>query len=116
MYTLYWSKGSANMVCHAALIEIGAPYKLIEIDADKGEQKSAAYLKINPHARVPTLIVSPYAKRGEIGHGQYEHASILKLIEWRFGLDPLTDRDRRAATFLEALDFSQSPRPPVSLP
>jgi phospholipase C len=65
--------------------------------------------------RVPTLIVSPYARRGEIGHGQYEHASILKLIEWRFSLEPLTERDRGAATFFEALDFSQSPRPPVPL-
>jgi len=66
--------------------------------------------------RVPTLIVSPYARRGAIGHGQYEHASILKLIEWRFSLEPLTERDRDAATFFEALDFSQSPRAPVPLP
>jgi acid phosphatase len=67
-------------------------------------------------SRVPTLIVSPYARRGVIGHGQYDHASILKLIEWRFALEPLTDRDRGAATFFEALDLSQSPRPPVQLP
>ena len=67
-------------------------------------------------SRVPTLIVSPYAKRGYIGHGQYDHASILKLIEWRFGLEPLTERDRGAAVPLEAFDFSQAPRPPVSLP
>jgi phospholipase C len=66
--------------------------------------------------RVPTLVVSPYARRGQIAHGQYEHASILKLIEWRFGLEPLTDRDRRAAAFLEAFDFTQPPRPPVPLP
>jgi phospholipase C len=67
-------------------------------------------------SRVPALIVSPYARRGVIGHGQYDHASILKLIEWRFALEPLTDRDRGAATFFEALDLSQSPRPPVPLP
>jgi glutathione S-transferase len=72
MYTLYWSKGSANMVCHAALIEIGAPYKLVEVDADKNEQKSAAYLKINPHARVPTLI--------EDGRIMYESAAILLYL------------------------------------
>lgn len=72
MYTLYWSKGSANMVCHAALIEIGAPYKLVEINADKNEQKSAAYLKINPHARVPTLI--------EDGRIMYESAAILLYL------------------------------------
>src|SRR5881296_3691175 len=66
--------------------------------------------------RVPTLIVSPYAKRGVVAHGLYDHASILKLIEWRFGLEPLTERDRRAAVFLEAFDFGQRARPPVALP
>jgi phospholipase C len=40
----------------------------------------------------------------------------LKLIEWRFGLEPLTERDRRAAAPLEAFDFSQTPRGPVPLP
>jgi phospholipase C len=65
---------------------------------------------------VPALVVSPYARRGLVAHGQYDHASILKLIEWRFGLEPLTERDRRAAAFLEAFDFAQPPRPPVPLP
>jgi phospholipase C len=67
-------------------------------------------------ARVPALIVSPYARRGLLAHGQYDHASVLKLIEWRFGLEPLTARDRDAGLFLEALDFSQPPRPPIALP
>ena len=61
-------------------------------------------------------IVSPYAKRGVVAHGQYDHASILQFIEWRFGLDPLTERDRSAAAFLEAFDFDQAPRPPIALP
>ena len=66
--------------------------------------------------RVPTLVVSPYARHGVVAHGQYDHASILKLIEWRFGLEPLTARDRSAAVFLEAFDFNQPPRSPISLP
>ncbi len=66
--------------------------------------------------RVPALIVSPYAKRGIVAHGQYDHASILKFIEWRFGLEPLTERDRRAEAFLEAFDFDQPPRQPIALP
>jgi phospholipase C len=66
--------------------------------------------------RVPALIVSPYARRGMVAHGQYEHASILKLIEWRFGLAPLTERDAGADTFLEAFDFAQPPRAPIALP
>jgi len=28
----------------------------------------------------------------------------------------LTDRDRRAAAFLEAFDFRQAPRAPITLP
>lgn len=66
--------------------------------------------------RVPTLIVSPYARRGVVAHGQYDHASILKFIEWRWGLAPLTERDRRADAFLEAFDFSQSPRAAIAPP
>jgi acid phosphatase len=66
--------------------------------------------------RVPTLIVSPYAKRGFIGRREYDHASVLKLIEWRFELEPLTARDRRAEAPLEAFDFTQAPRARVGLP
>lgn len=67
-------------------------------------------------SRVPTLIVSPYARRGLVAHGEYDHASILKFIAWRWGLPPLTERDRKAAAFLEAFDFSQPPRAPIALP
>lgn len=69
-----------------------------------------------PGSRVPTLLISPYAKRGYVAHGTYDHTSILKLIEWRFNLEPLTDRDRNARVPLEAFDFDQSPRRPVRLP
>jgi len=56
MYKLYWSPGSAAMAPHALLNEIGKPVELIKIDDEKNEQKSAAYMKLNPHGRVPTLI------------------------------------------------------------
>ena len=47
--------------------------------------------------RVPCLLVSPLARRGFVGHKQYDHTSILSMIEWRWGLDPLTRarRDRQ---------------------
>ena len=56
MYKLYWSPASANMTPHAMLEDIGVPYELIKVDTSKGEQRSPGYLKINPHARVPTLV------------------------------------------------------------
>jgi phospholipase C len=56
--------------------------------------------------RVPVLIISPYAQRGFVAPGQYDHTSILKMIEWRFGLPALTVRDETAKNLAEALDFS----------
>ena len=43
--------------------------------------------------RVPAIIVSPFARPGFVDHRQYETASILKLIEFRFNLLPLAQRD-----------------------
>ena len=42
-----------------------------------------------PGCRVPTLIISPYAKTGFVDHTQYDTGSILKFITKRFELDPL---------------------------
>jgi glutathione S-transferase len=56
MYKLYWAPGSAAMAPHAMLEDIGAPFELVKIDTKAGAQLGADYLKLNPHARVPTLI------------------------------------------------------------
>jgi len=56
MYKLFWSPGSANMTPHAVLEEIGAPFELIKIDLDAGQHRKPEYLKLNPNARVPTLV------------------------------------------------------------
>jgi phospholipase C len=67
--------------------------------------------------RVPTLIISPYAKRGFIDSTQYEFSSVLRFIEDNWGLRPyLTARDRHAADLTNGLNFSQGPRPPEPQP
>ncbi len=43
--------------------------------------------------RVPALFVSPFTQNGGVSHTVFDHTSILKLIEWRWGLSPLTARD-----------------------
>jgi phospholipase C len=45
--------------------------------------------------RIPAVTVSPYARRGHVDHGIYGFESILKMIRYRFGLDPLTRRESR---------------------
>jgi len=43
--------------------------------------------------RVPAIIISPFVKHGAIDNTEYETVSILKLIERRFQLAPLSVRD-----------------------
>jgi phospholipase C len=56
--------------------------------------------------RVPCVVISPYAQRGFIAHEQYDHTSILKMIEWRFGLPPLTVRDQTANNLADVLNLA----------
>ena len=57
--------------------------------------------------RTPALLVSPFARRGRTSHTLYEHASLLRLIEWRWGLDPLSVRDQTANNPALELDFTR---------
>lgn len=49
-----------------------------------------------PGSRIPAIIISPYAKRGYVDHTSYDTTSILKLIEQRYDLEPLGERDKEA--------------------
>ncbi|MGZ5052428.1 MAG: alkaline phosphatase family protein [Methylobacter sp.] len=60
-----------------------------------------------PGSRIPTIVMSPFAKKGHIDHTYYDTTSILKLIENRFGLMPLGERDANANGLEGAFDFSQ---------
>ena len=44
--------------------------------------------------RIPMLVVSPYAKKGYVDHVYHDHASILKFIEYNWGISPLSARSR----------------------
>ena len=69
--------------------------------------------------RVPTLIVSPFARgnpaKPRINSLLFDHTSVLKLIEWRWNLEPLTARDAsdEIANLASALNFTT---PNVTLP
>jgi phospholipase C len=63
--------------------------------------------------RVPCVAVSPFARRGYVGTNVYDHTSILKMVEWRWGLAPLTARDAAARNLAETFDFAD---PDFSVP
>jgi phospholipase C len=65
--------------------------------------------------RAPALLVSAWAKRGFVNHDTNDFTSMLKLIEENWGLEPLTARDRKAGSLMNAFDFSGRPRPAVFL-
>ena len=51
--------------------------------------------------RVPAIVASPFtignAERPRVTHGLFDHTSVLKLVEWRWGLKPMTARDASTA-------------------
>jgi len=44
--------------------------------------------------RIPLIAVSPYARPGHVDHTYYDHASIIKFIEYNWGLPHLSARSR----------------------
>ena len=52
---------------------------------------------LGPGARIPALIISPFAKRATVDHTQYDTESILRLITRRFGLEVLPGIAQRDA-------------------
>ncbi|MBS1838097.1 MAG: phospholipase, partial [Actinobacteria bacterium] len=59
--------------------------------------------------------VSPFAPKKLETAGPYEHCSVLRMIEWRWGLEPMAVRDAKAKNLADALDFSKR-RDAVTLP
>jgi phospholipase C len=65
--------------------------------------------------RVPALLISAYARRGEVNHTVLDYTSALKFIEQNWRLAPLTSRDARASSLAGAFNFAAGPRPAVLL-
>ncbi len=59
--------------------------------------------------RVPAGVVSPYARPRYVSHVVHDHTSILKLVETKWNLPPLTHRDAAADDLLDLVDFDGSP-------
>ncbi len=59
--------------------------------------------------RVPAVVVSPYAKPGHVSSTDYDHTSVLKLIEEKWNLPSLTERDKAATSPLEMMDLDGPP-------
>ena len=56
MLKLYYAAHTCALATHIVLEEVGADYSTVKVDFAKTEQRSPAYLKINPKGRVPALV------------------------------------------------------------
>ncbi|WP_323962832.1 glutathione S-transferase family protein [Aeromonas hydrophila] len=83
---LYLTPGTCAMAVRIALVEAGAPHQIRRVDFASGEQRSPAYLAINPKGRVPALVT----ERGVLT----ETPALLLYVAQRFPdakLAPLND-------------------------
>ncbi len=72
--------------------------------------------------RVPTVVVSPWARANHVSHTVYDHTSVLRFIETKWNLPALSYRDANVNNMVDCLDlrapaFSVPPSlPPAPLP
>lgn len=121
---LFAAPMSSATPVHHALVELGVEFELVLFDLARGEQKSPAYLAVNPHGVVPTLVVD--------GTALYEALAILQWLGDRYGVErglwPAAGSPQRLAALswttwayvsygalINVLNFSQSPRVDASL-
>lgn len=77
---LYYSPGACSLASHVALREWGVPFELRRVVLAKGEHLQPEYMSLNPHARVPLLMLGDQPIR--------ENSGILTWIGNQCGLYP----------------------------
>ena len=105
-------RGQAHVAALVNRIQSSAAWKdtviIITYDENGGRWDHVAPPVVDrwgPGARVPTIVISPFARRGYVDHTQYDTTSILKLIDERWGLAALGTRDAEAGDLANALEF-----------
>ena len=68
--------------------------------------------------RVPAVVAGPYVKSGCVDSTTFEHVSVLRTIQRRFGLAPFNARMEAANDLSSCIDPGalSSPKPPATLP
>jgi len=94
VYKLYYSPGACSLAIHALLLSLSVPFDTVLIDANKGDNRSTDYLKLNPRGQVPVLVMEGHVIRESAVIATYlanKHQSALlpkdefqrlKSLEW----------------------------------
>jgi phospholipase C len=89
------------------------PPKVVDDNVNPNPGPHPDYAQLGP--RVPCIVGGPFAPAKLVNEGPFEHTSVLRMIEWRWGLEPMSARDRNARNLADVLDFSAA-RPPAKIP
>ena len=97
MLTIYGTKRSSGYRCHWMLHELGLEYETKSVDIAGGENKTEAYLKMNPNGKIPVLVDDDFVvyesfainaylaekHRPEmLGRNLQEHALVVQWNAW----------------------------------
>jgi phospholipase C len=96
-----------------------APIDLAPTDICGSQSGGGANCDFNSTGfRVPLLVVSPFTIKNYVSHTAADYTAVLTLIEKRFGLQPLTQRDKAQMDMTEFFDFQNAPwaTPPSQIP
>lgn len=108
MLTLYFAPGASLMAVHIALHEAGAAFEARSLSFHRRENRTPAYLALNPEGKVPTLLIN--------GRPLTEVAAILFYLARRFPDAGLLPEGAEAeAQALSWLSFAASTLHPARL-
>jgi len=68
-----------------------------------GQNAGGAHDAFGPGTRVPALVIAKKLERSGVDHALHDTTSITRLIEERFCLAPLAERDRTVGSLKSAL-------------
>ena len=99
MLQLYGNPRSRAMRCLWMLEEVGQPYQLVDKSLRADDLHSADYLKLNPNARIPTLVDGELVLWESMAINLYQDdGGEAEAIQWSFWI--MTEVEKKALTAL----------------
>ncbi|MBS9718408.1 glutathione S-transferase family protein [Pseudohalocynthiibacter aestuariivivens] len=113
MYKLHYAPDNASLIVRLVLEELAVPYDCVLVDRSKNEQRSPAYLALNPQGLIPVL-ETPQGPMFETGaillwlsetHGYMapppRHPERAMFLKWLFFLSNAVHTDLRQMFYTE---------------
>lgn len=95
---LYWHPMSSATPIASALVELGIPHERITLDLKAGDQRRPEFLALNPHGKVPTMVVD--------GNPMFETLAIHFWLAGQYGVERGLWPEEGSAERMQAMSWS----------